>query len=137
MAVSDVCGWQVRAELTYRVLVLSAVAAVAVALYFIDPMEWAFMPKCPFKMITGFSCPGCGFQRAVHALLHGDVAGAVGYNLFLVYAGPYALALLVQRWVLTGSWQRRAWRFLEDKRMVAFYVVMFFIWMVVRNVIGI
>ncbi len=28
---------------------------------------------CPFKKLTGIDCPGCGFQRAVLALLEGDL----------------------------------------------------------------
>jgi len=28
---------------------------------------------CPFKKLTGFDCPGCGFQRSLLALLQGDV----------------------------------------------------------------
>lgn len=28
---------------------------------------------CPFKKLTGFDCPGCGFQRSVLSLLQGDV----------------------------------------------------------------
>jgi hypothetical protein len=27
---------------------------------------------CPFKYVTGIDCPGCGFQRALLALLQGD-----------------------------------------------------------------
>ena len=68
---------------------------VVVGLYFLDPVKYVLMPKCPFKMLTGLSCPGCGIQRAIHALLHGDVAGAVKYNFFLVYSGPYAMAFVV------------------------------------------
>lgn len=26
---------------------------------------------CPFKWLTGFDCPGCGFQRSLLALLRG------------------------------------------------------------------
>lgn len=29
---------------------------------------------CPFKKLTGFDCPGCGFQRSMIALLQGDLS---------------------------------------------------------------
>lgn len=32
---------------------------------------------CPFKKLTGFDCPGCGFQRSVIALLQGDILKSV------------------------------------------------------------
>lgn len=28
---------------------------------------------CPFKYLTGIDCPGCGFQRSVIALIHGEL----------------------------------------------------------------
>ena len=34
---------------------------------------------CPFKKLTGFDCPGCGFQRSLIALLQGDVGQSVHY----------------------------------------------------------
>ncbi len=53
-------------------------------LAFHDPNDAGSYPTCPFLSITGFDCPGCGTLRAVHALLHGDVAGAIGFNLLLM-----------------------------------------------------
>ncbi|WP_316812805.1 DUF2752 domain-containing protein [Pedobacter heparinus] len=32
-----------------------------------------FLLPCPFKCLTGFDCPGCGFQRSLLALLRGDL----------------------------------------------------------------
>jgi len=32
----------------------------------------SFFLTCPFKAITGFDCPGCGFQRSLLALLKGN-----------------------------------------------------------------
>ncbi len=46
-------------------------------------------PKCPFYTITGFYCPGCGSQRAISALLHGDVAAAAGMNILLLVFLPF------------------------------------------------
>lgn len=31
-----------------------------------------FLIPCPFKYLTGYDCPGCGFQRAFIALIKGD-----------------------------------------------------------------
>jgi cytosine/uracil/thiamine/allantoin permease len=32
------------------------------------------MLSCPSKYITGFDCPGCGFQRSVLALINGNLS---------------------------------------------------------------
>ena len=40
-------------------------------LTFISWLQNHLIP-CPFKYLTGIDCPGCGFQRSVIALLHGD-----------------------------------------------------------------
>ncbi|MDR6785886.1 hypothetical protein ABIE26_004645 [Pedobacter africanus] len=39
---------------------------------FLDQADNFFLP-CPFKALTGFDCPGCGFQRSFFALLKGDL----------------------------------------------------------------
>lgn len=58
-----------------------------------DPSASALFPKCPFYVFTSLKCPGCGSQRALHALLHGDIAGAFSYNALLVLAIPLVLVL--------------------------------------------
>ncbi|MDE6853715.1 MAG: DUF2752 domain-containing protein [Muribaculaceae bacterium] len=69
------------------VLVLLCVAAYY---YLVDPSA-GFSFKCPFRLLTGYDCPGCGIQRALHALLHGDVSKAWHYNAFAFAAIPVAL----------------------------------------------
>jgi hypothetical protein len=32
------------------------------------------MLSCPSKYITGFDCPGCGFQRSLLALINGNLS---------------------------------------------------------------
>lgn len=66
------------------------VSAGLAALYFsYDPANAVFFPRCPFKWITGLDCPGCGSQRAVHALLHGDIQSAADHNLLLLISLPF------------------------------------------------
>lgn len=56
-----------------------------------NPAEYAFFPPCPFRALTGWQCPGCGSQRAVHHLLNLNLSGAFSQNPLLVLSIPYLL----------------------------------------------
>ena len=43
-------------------------------------------PPCIFHALTGLWCPGCGTTRALHALAHGDVGGALAMNPLLLFS---------------------------------------------------
>lgn len=73
--------------------VLAACAACALILYCVDPSENHFYPRCPFFMLTGLKCPGCGLTRAMHQILHGNIVKAFRYNQFLVVALPLAIIM--------------------------------------------
>src|SRR5262245_22215211 len=75
-----------------RTLMGVAVVAGAVMLYQVDPSTTRFLPKCPVHLLTGLHCPGCGSTRAIHCLLHGDVAGAIAKNALLVLMLPLGFA---------------------------------------------
>ena len=115
-----------------EVLVL---AAVFVAACFLVSYGWMF--RCPFKLLTGLDCPGCGFQRALRALLKGDIVGAARYNFFLLYAIPYLLLVIAGKYVLKGRVGQEVRRFAEHRYTIWFYVVSFLAWFVVRNVMHI
>lgn len=68
----------------------SAVAATAgcVVLAVVDPAETNRYPVCPFRVVTGLSCPACGSLRGLHALLRGDAVAAAGFNVLLIAALP-------------------------------------------------
>ena len=52
-----------------------------VSIYFaVHPADSVYFPPCPFYLLTGFQCPGCGSQRAIHSLLHLDFKQAFLYN---------------------------------------------------------
>ena len=72
-----------------RYLYLVIIIAVGLTLYFVNPTAYWFWPKCPFKLLTGLSCPACGIQRFIHAMTNGHFREAIAYNYFLVYALPY------------------------------------------------
>lgn len=74
--------------------ILLIMVAVSVYFYF-DPESCVFFPKCPWLSLTGSMCPGCGSQRAIHALLHGDIAAAWRYNALLLLFIPYIIVLII------------------------------------------
>ena len=79
---------------TYVGLALLGLAGLAV-LYAVDPRNPGSYPVCPFLGLTGCYCPGCGTLRALHRLMFGDIAGALGYNPLTVMSLPlvaYSLA---------------------------------------------
>jgi hypothetical protein len=45
-------------------------------------------PVCMFHALTGYFCIGCGLTRALHALAHGDLAGALSMNPLAVLTIP-------------------------------------------------
>ncbi|MBN2636352.1 MAG: DUF2752 domain-containing protein [Prolixibacteraceae bacterium] len=63
---------------------LIVIMGLAVLFFVLDPAKYSIFPRCTFNSLTGYYCPGCGSQRAIHSLLHFDIAGVVHYNfLFL------------------------------------------------------
>ncbi|MDE5687365.1 MAG: DUF2752 domain-containing protein [Paramuribaculum sp.] len=87
-------------SLTVKYALYAAIAAVlltAVVLYAtFDPATNPF-PRCIFLQLTGWKCPGCGSQRALHALLHLDIAKAWRYNAMLVAAIPIVSVMFMSQ----------------------------------------
>jgi hypothetical protein len=114
--------------------VLAAGAAGAAYLYVTDPHESGhFLPRCPFRLVTGLLCPACGGTRMVYDLMHGHLAGAWLDNRVLLLASPYALALW-GRWTWEGLRGRR-WRPRAGRRTQAVILAVAVVWTVVRNVV--
>ena len=113
------------------------VCVAVLLLYSFNPSDFEIAPKCMFKVITGWNCPGCGFQRAVHAALHGHLAEAWAYNRFLIYSIPYLLCLMFTEWIARGSLRERLQRIFEGREAALLYVALFVLWGVARNLLGI
>lgn len=94
-----------------------------------DPHQaGSVFPPCPFRLLTGWYCPGCGGLRMTHDLLHADLAAAVTDNVFLLVGLP-----------LLGIW----WLWSRGRRRQAFTVpvlvviaVAALVWTITRNLPG-
>ena len=102
------------AHLSPRIKQVAGALLVAILfwVYFIlDPAQ-DFFTKCPFLWLTGWKCPGCGSQRAMHQLLHGNLLEALYFNFIFVLAFPYVIFGLILEYTDWGSAQiaiRRSW----------------------------
>ncbi|MGN8876304.1 DUF2752 domain-containing protein [Pseudoflavonifractor sp. HCP28S3_F10] len=64
------------------------------------------MLPCPFHLVTGLLCPGCGVTRMCLALLHLDLAAAWRFNPGLLLLSPLLAVLffsMALRYVRTGE----------------------------------
>lgn len=78
-----------RVKIGIGVAIAVLLVAALYVFYTFDPETQPLFPKCPFLLLTGYQCPGCGSQRAAHSLLHLRIGDALRYNAFMVLALPY------------------------------------------------
>ena len=76
-----------------------------IVLYEFDPSTHGFYPVCLLHATTGLECPGCGTQRALHQLTHGNFAEAWRLNPFVIALLPVGLWLGIREliWLATGK----------------------------------
>ena len=77
-------------------LTLSSGAVLLLWFYFFDPAKADVFLPCPFRLATGWLCPGCGTQRAVHLFLHGDFLAAFHSNPLAVILVPLVGYIFVE-----------------------------------------
>ena len=119
-------------ETTRKKLTWIAGAIIILLFYLIfDPMKYSWMPQCIFHKVTGLQCMGCGSQRVIHSLLHGDLSGAIRANALLVFSLPFLIFLL---WV---EFSRRVhpnlYRKIHSQITIITVAVILFLWFILRN----
>ncbi|MBQ2989056.1 MAG: DUF2752 domain-containing protein [Clostridia bacterium] len=50
---------------------------------------------CPFRLITGLQCPGCGISRMLMAVIRLDFVSAFHYNPVVFLTSPILLFLIL------------------------------------------
>ncbi|AGC75496.1 uncharacterized protein DUF2752 [Nonlabens dokdonensis] len=109
-------------KITNRVVLILIGATLISGFFYVyslyNPVESNLFPKCPSKYVTGYDCPGCGSQRAVHSLFNGEVSKAFNYNPLLFFLVPYGLLVGVFEWI--PSLRNHSFR----KLLINFYTIM-------------
>lgn len=50
---------------------------------------------CPFKMLTGFPCPGCGITKSLIYLYEGNLQKSLYYHLFGPFTFLFCIGMII------------------------------------------
>lgn len=132
-----VSPWHPHALARLSLLILGVLMAAAlVHLYGATLSEGVglFSPGCFFRKLTGLKCPGCGGTRAMQALLRGDIAEALRFNLFWLPSVFMLAQELVRRLCCTESFRTtRYFRFIYLPSLQLYAATAVF-WFIARNI---
>jgi len=84
-----------------------------------------------FWQLTGYYCPGCGSQRAIHCFLNGRIWEGIRYNYLLLPSLVYVMALTI--FPRDGKIHLA----LSSSTACSIVFAVFVLWWVVRNLIGV
>jgi hypothetical protein len=122
-----------RQRISGPTLLAVGVLGASVLLHLRDPHSSGSWGYCPWLVLTGTYCPGCGGLRAVNDLTNGEVGAAASSNLLLVASLPFVLVV----WGRTVLDRWRGVQRHQDARRVAFaavaFLVLAMVFAVVRN----
>lgn len=121
----------------FRAVVPISGATALIAVYLgMSRLTGGWMVRCPLKWLTGWSCPGCGSQRALMALTRGDWQEALTVNLLL----PPAIIYLALLWVgyVWGDNAKvmRMYDAITSAKALAVAAAVIIGWFVVRNLLN-
>ncbi|MDR1810932.1 MAG: DUF2752 domain-containing protein [Prevotella sp.] len=125
----------IRKWLVLFVAILLPAAGLYYYYAFYSAENHALSVQCSFHALTGLQCPGCGGQRALSYLLHGDILKALRYNAFLVVGLPFFLymyRLIVETYGLKKS--RNLGGFFYSPLFAKIVLLALFLFFILRNI---
>lgn len=105
--------------------------------FFVDTTQFEIAPKCMFYQLTGFKCPGCGTQRALHELMHLNFAGVIKYNPILLLGLPYVVLLTYLYYFNGDKHFPKLNAFLNSRNAILFVFGLIIVYWIGRNIINI
>lgn len=122
--------------MTARIKKVAAAAVILIAvgvLYVIINRLTGFAIPCPFHLVTGLNCPGCGVSRMFISLLQLDFKSAFKYNAALTVTLPLILYLLISliiKYIRRGSVKPNKFQNI----LIYFLIGFFLVFGILRNI---
>lgn len=121
----------------YIIVVISVLVLTLILImyYNYEESDSGWSVQCGLYQATGLYCPGCGGQRALHYLLHGQIGKALRYNLLFVAGIPFFIYLyyvLVRVYLLKGKYNAQS--FIFSKNFAIIFLLIFLVYFVLRNI---
>ncbi len=113
--------------------VLNVVIVAGFFLYAFNPANSSLYAPCPFHEFSGFYCPGCGSLRGLHALLHGNLLTAFGFNPLMVVTLPF-LGYGFLSYVMRGIRGNLLPRVFVPAKFIWIFLVLILLFWIFRNI---
>lgn len=85
---------------------------------------------CPFALLTGMACPGCGMSRAISWLVRGDIGTSFRYHPL----APFLVTMVVVGAIWALGRMRRGWKrppiAMVNFGLIGFGVLLIVVWAV-------
>lgn len=115
-------------------IIIAAVIPAAIILYLYNPSTSLIFPPCPFKLLTGYYCPGCGSLRALHQLFHGNLIAALKLNSFMVLCIPLMIYLILSEMKIKIKGRRLFPRIVFSQSFYVILLTMIILYWILRNI---
>jgi len=117
-----------------NILLSICIIIIGTCIYTFKPGIGGIYPPCPFYILTGLYCPGCGSLRGIYSLLHGDIAKAFDYNPLMVLSMPFIIFLLVSNSHIRISGRIVRERNILSTKVYKILLVTIFSFWILRNI---
>ncbi len=116
-------------------IIISAILFLGiVSLYFFwNPAGNDFFPKCPLHSLTGIYCPGCGSQRAMHQIIHGNIIEGLKHNYLIALLGMVLLYQFIL-YVMNRLFDKTYYNILHHPLTIKLILVLILLFWILRNI---
>ena len=104
----------------------------ATTLFYLNPSDYSFFPKCTFYTATGYSCPGCGSTRALFNLTHGNILEALRLNPGLIALIVLSLTDYI-RYMMTIKQTKKFHSLFGNMKLVFTVIGLMIVYGIIRN----